>query len=180
MGCATHIQSVVENQDDRIEAAIQHLRMFRGRLEFDAIACTGVSGVGLAAPIAKALNKPLIIVRKDDDKTTHSDQRIEAPKEIKAIWRVIIVDDFVCSGATLKRIYNRIFEKFRIKCFGIFKVHDQNMHHCFRQIDNWGKEIFIDRVKQDEQNKTPTTPSSELWSSRVDLATPMEIRRKTA
>jgi adenine/guanine phosphoribosyltransferase-like PRPP-binding protein len=74
-------------------------RALRG-YDFDAIAFSGMSGALIGPPVALALGKSMILVRKPDD-DTHSCHRVEGDRNTR---RYVILDDFVCSGDTKKRI----------------------------------------------------------------------------
>lgn len=94
-------------------------------LEFDALACRGVSGL-IAAPIlALELNKNLLIVRKSDERSHHNscygDGRLVQGD--KAAKRYVIVDDFVSSGETAKTIVAEV-AKFapQAECLGILEL----------------------------------------------------------
>lgn len=65
--------------------------------KFDAIVVRGVSGLVVGSPVALALKKPLIVVRKDGE-SAHSTKHpgIDAAKDAK----VLFLDDFVSSGTT--------------------------------------------------------------------------------
>ena len=76
-------------------------RIKEGGAEFDAIAFTGVSGALCAPIVAFLLDKPLIVVRKPDDKSTHSTLRVEGDRSASTY---IIVDDFVATGRTIGTI----------------------------------------------------------------------------
>lgn len=71
-------------------------------VEFDTIAFAGMSGALFAPFLAVAMNKELLLVRKVGD-TTHSLDTCEYAFR-STISRILIVDDFVCSGATILRI----------------------------------------------------------------------------
>lgn len=71
-------------------------------VEFDTIAFAGMSGALFAPFLAVAMNKQLLLVRKVGD-TTHSLDTCEYAVGA-AISRILIVDDFVCSGSTIQRI----------------------------------------------------------------------------
>lgn len=84
--------------------------------EFDSIACCGVSGLMVVPQIAELLNKHIVIIRKPDTKS-YSDFHIEGVTP----FRYIIVDDLVCSGATIRLINNTIYEDCpRAKCIGVY------------------------------------------------------------
>lgn len=91
--------------------------------EFDAIAFTGLSGALTAIPVSLALKKPLIAVRKPRD-DRHSSRLVEGYIKAKTY---IILDDFVASGATARRIYKAIKEfSPNAKCLGVLEVSNIN------------------------------------------------------
>lgn len=71
------------------------------RLKFDAIAFTGASGSAMAYPVSMLTGIPLLLVRKRDEQTHGS--RVEGPNGAN-IKKYAIIDDFICSGSTVKRI----------------------------------------------------------------------------
>lgn len=72
-------------------------------IEFDTIACTGVSGIVIGLALAQRMGRKVAIVRKNGD-GTHSGNRIEANCFPEEIGKYIIVDDLTESGKTIKRI----------------------------------------------------------------------------
>lgn len=75
---------------------------------FDVIACTGISGLVFGPVLAHAMKKRLLIVRKEDDISSHSRSDIEA--FVKRGDRVLLVDDFRSSGGTLSRMIEKVEE----------------------------------------------------------------------
>lgn len=75
------------------------------RLEFDTIAFRGMSGALIAPEIAQYLQKPLLLVRKGENK--HSCFEVEGNIHTE---RYLIVDDFISSGNTIKEIRLKIEE----------------------------------------------------------------------
>jgi adenine/guanine phosphoribosyltransferase-like PRPP-binding protein len=76
----------------------QVIKMIKARgLEFDAIACRGVSGLLIAPVVAMRLNKTLIVVRKGEK--THSGYKVEGDHGAK---RYLILDDFIDGGDTVR------------------------------------------------------------------------------
>lgn len=96
--------------DERRKRTITHAFKFlkKRSSQFDAIAFSGMSGAVMAPTLAYLLDKQLIIVRKDAElANSHSSSMVEyAGYPLKD--RVIIVDDFVSSGATVLRIMEKI------------------------------------------------------------------------
>lgn len=73
--------------------------------DFDLIVGRGGSGISGASILSYALNKELVIVRKSLD--NHDGCRLASSSDIKynsTSLNYIIVDDFICSGKTIKEI----------------------------------------------------------------------------
>lgn len=79
------------------------LRAIRREHPFDAIAFTGSSGAALAYPMSYLLKVPLIHVRKG--KSHYYGGKIEGTISSK---RYLIIDDFIDSGSTMKRVIKTI------------------------------------------------------------------------
>ncbi len=86
-----------------VPMAVAKLRAFRKKHHFDAIAFTGSSGAALAFPLSYFLKLPLIHVRKKD--RNHFSEKIEGTMSSQ---KYIIVDDFIASGATVRRVIKTI------------------------------------------------------------------------
>jgi len=91
---------------------------------FDAIAFRGLSGSLIAAPLALAMGKELLAVRKECEfggkDSTHSCHHVEG---FKASKRYIIVDDLICSGNTANKIVAAIKEFApQAVCVGLLEV----------------------------------------------------------
>jgi adenine/guanine phosphoribosyltransferase-like PRPP-binding protein len=82
------------------------VRVLKGK-KYDAIAFTGQSGSLLAGPLAVRLGKPLIMVRKKAKPVTHSQKEVEGIRNARSY---VIVDDVICTGATIRRIRAKIRE----------------------------------------------------------------------
>jgi hypothetical protein len=76
---------------------------------FEFIACSGISGVVVAAPVGLKLHKPVVVVRKENDVNGHH-QGGEVITAKKAHGPYMIVDDFMSSGATLEYIKGKLSE----------------------------------------------------------------------
>lgn len=110
MGCVNYLSPVMDA--DRREAETERaVEMLRDHVdEFDAIAVRGLSGLLLGLPLHAALKKQLIIVRKGDE-GAHSSNRLETtynPYERYGVQRVLVVDDLVASGETLREIAHEL------------------------------------------------------------------------
>ena len=77
-------------------------------LKFDAIAFTGSSGCAVGFYLAFQHKIPAIYVRKQDEKSHGS--AVECNGEKIQVRRYLIVDDFVSSGETIRRIVAKITE----------------------------------------------------------------------
>lgn len=83
---------------------------------FDAIACTGTSGMLVVPQIAELLKKNIIVVRKFNE-DCYSKFLVEGT----STKQYIIIDDLVCSGNTIKHIIDSIKDETpRSKCMGIY------------------------------------------------------------
>lgn len=109
--CSCYLNEII-NKNHRKKTIDNALKTL-SKKNFDAIICTGISGLVAGSVLSHALDKELIIIRKQ--KSSHSQFEIEGirrtpinqeKKEIKAI----IIDDFICSGETIKRIFRKIRE----------------------------------------------------------------------
>jgi adenine/guanine phosphoribosyltransferase-like PRPP-binding protein len=99
-----------------VRAAEKALRKFRKKQPFDTIAFSGTSGAAFAYPLSLRLNVPLICVRKGKD---HFFGTVEGRIDAK---RIIIVDDFIDSGTTVKRIKREVkrYSKKNFEFVGIY------------------------------------------------------------
>lgn len=89
-----------EDRHGLIETARERLE----DVDFDTIVVTGVSGLVAGSLVANALDKHLLVVRKEDDTSTHSSRRIEG--FLGARW--LFLDDFTDSGSTLRRVQEAV------------------------------------------------------------------------
>lgn len=102
-----------DKQQVRLHECAESIR--RSGVEFDAIAFTGVSGALCAPVVAFILHKPLIVVRKEDDRSSHSCMTVEGDMGARTF---IVVDDFFSSGRTLCRIIEEIRKWSGAQCVG--------------------------------------------------------------
>ncbi len=102
-----YLYDVLESPTDKKRRIVQKLRDIENvyeSLRFEAIAFRGMSGALMAPLVAEAMNKKLILVRKDRKiERTHSHAKVEGVK-IPIGTRYIILDDFVSSGETVEII----------------------------------------------------------------------------
>jgi adenine/guanine phosphoribosyltransferase-like PRPP-binding protein len=103
---------------------IRELMAGKKQLQIDAIACCGVSGITIAAPVAIRLKKQLIIVRKQEE-NSHASFKVEGLIKGK-VFSYLIVDDLIESGRTCRNIISNISESNRFGvCVGAFLYNSQ-------------------------------------------------------
>ena len=90
--------------------------LWRSKVEFDAIAVRGVSGLLIGPAVADHLRKHLLVVRKPRE-TYHTDRLVEGEMDIKSY---VIVDDIIASGDTVRSILEGVRQVSTAKPVGIF------------------------------------------------------------
>lgn len=101
--CALWLRSMVDPAERR--RAVERTRHRLCELPpFDAIAFTGLSGSVIAGAVGLAMDKYLYCVRKDGE-NRHSGYQCEGPG---TGLRYVIIDDFISTGSTLRRIRNMV------------------------------------------------------------------------
>lgn len=139
-------------------------------VQFDAIACRGVSGIVVASAVASRLAKQLIVVRKPDVKS-HAD--VTAEGRPLSDYTYIVIDDFICSGATIRETMKTLLtdEKFQShgygRCVGVFLysdfVRDRN--------DGWFDQSVVRRWEEGVKEKIETEQrEAEREAERVRRA----------
>jgi hypoxanthine-guanine phosphoribosyltransferase len=111
---------------EKLKLTLDNCAKALARHVFDAIAFRGLSGSLIAAPLALAMGKELLAVRKDCEfasttgDNTHSNHKVEG---FKASKRYIIVDDMICSGRTANKIVAAIKDFApQAECVGLLEV----------------------------------------------------------
>ena len=129
---------------DRKKAAVLLARSIRaalkeGEIEFDAFACTGVSGLAMASILADKLDKELIVVRKRSD-DSHSVGNVEGPETTKKL-RYLFVDDFVSSGKTFRSVLDALQSH-----------EDGQAHKCMGTVfyQSFGRDFYTPRILRDK------------------------------
>ncbi len=97
MSHAMYLNAPMKNPRETLDKAIEKLRPEK----FDAIVCTGVSGLLLAPTVAVMMDKRLAVIRKKGD-VNHSEFMVETSMEPGDSW--IFLDDLIASGATLHNV----------------------------------------------------------------------------
>jgi orotate phosphoribosyltransferase-like protein len=128
------VKKVVKNLIKKIEAS---------KIEFDAIAFSGMSGATIAPIVAFQMDKGLLMVRHPDKVGSHSSTLVEGDYHAK---RYIIIDDFIATGATIDRILENIENSLRgrAKAVGIFLHKSTNENPDFRGIPISHTAVFRD------------------------------------
>ena len=91
------------------------------RLQPTILVGTGVSGCLTCAALSAHTGVPFAIIRKPEDRNGHSSCTVEmstAQHTIQAFKRWLMVDDFVASGETFRKVFRRVTEHVEKKMFG--------------------------------------------------------------
>ena len=124
--CVFYLEDTLDPKKRRvlINRIVRHLKPIAST--FDAIAVRGLSGMLVGPEVAGRLSKQIVVVRKNDDLTTHSGHRVEGSPGSS----YIILDDLVDTGKTVDLIRARIADKSAAKCVGIYTYfHPQKNPH---------------------------------------------------
>lgn len=109
--------------------------------DYDAIAFCGLSGAPLAGALSYRLHKPLIVVRKGDDRHYNRNAVFSAADDVR---RYIIVDDLIETGTTVNHIKDRIKEiYFDAKCVGIYLYAQQLMMNSCDNYDSYQELVDV-------------------------------------
>lgn len=99
------------------ELARKQIRKFQKKYPFDTLVFTGVSGMSLGFILSRDLGIPVLLIRKSGERS-HANGIIEGYCTGKSY---LIVDDFVDTGSTIRRIVRRMNKiDGGPKCAGIF------------------------------------------------------------
>jgi orotate phosphoribosyltransferase len=99
--CAAHFNYSLPRDaaDTTIRLCVEEL----SKIEFDAIAFCGMSGALIAAPLAHLMHKELLMVRKNaGNDGSHSTKFVEGIQIAKL--KIVIIDDLICTGSTMRNI----------------------------------------------------------------------------
>ena len=107
LACSSYLELALYEREKHFSAAVKTLR----KVSFNTIVCTGVSGLVFAPTLAFLLKKQLVVVRKTTE-GTHADKICEANFMVGDIGKWIFVDDFIESGATLKKTKTAITKEY--------------------------------------------------------------------
>lgn len=136
---ASHTCRVLNHKERNkiIIRAVCDLRRIKD--QFDTIACCGISGLMVVPQIAELLDKHILIIRKDEK--CYSEFRTEGV----APFQYVVIDDLICSGATIKRIKNTIKDEYpRAICKGVYcYIPDE----CVYRPDEAGSKLCLRDLK---------------------------------
>lgn len=93
-----------------VPQVVKKLRVIKRKHPFDAIAFSGSSGAALAYPLSYLMKIPLIHVRKGG--SHYGSGKIEGTISSK---RYLIIDDFIETGTTIKRILKEVSKEMEAK-----------------------------------------------------------------
>lgn len=118
--------SLLLNHKERNAIVMKSVSELRG-LDFDSIVCCGTSGLLVAPQVCEILNKNLIIIRKKNVKS-YSSFVVEGV----CPSTYVVLDDLVCSGATIKYIREIMFEEYTYAhCLGVYLYLDPREHSAY-------------------------------------------------
>jgi len=101
--------------------------------DFDAIAFRGLSGALLAPTVAMYMGKTLLAVRKTTD-DCHSGRIVEGDYNAR---RFVILDDFVSSGETVRRILEDVSKALpNASCLGVCEYMFLKSSHQLKSVDS--------------------------------------------
>ena len=131
MACYGWSSGTLGSYEKMVKEAQDDILTLIGKLKVDALVFCGSSGAAIAFPLAYLLNMPIIMVRKEGEKS-HGDkveyllQRCDP--SLTTIKNYLIVDDFVSNGDTLSHIYTQMKKHSAhksSKCVGVYE-YDEN------------------------------------------------------
>lgn len=96
--------------DDNLHRTMRRIHKSLEGLEnqFTTILVTGLSGIIPGAIYTHEVGKQLVVIRKDDD-LTHG-VRTEGREHLGPHSRIVLLDDFISGGGTMRRLYDKLIE----------------------------------------------------------------------
>jgi len=95
------------------------IRRLQKLLGFEQIVCTGISGQSIAWPVSYVTDIPVAVVRRKGERGHHG-YKVENFARDKSY---IIMDDFICSGDTIRHMVRTINKEYAddgSQCVGVF------------------------------------------------------------
>jgi len=104
-----------------VDSTIKKVEELKKETDFDTIAFTGISGAAMAFILSHWLDVPLLCVRKQGESSHyHQLTRKILEGNVHDVRKYIIVDDFIASGSTLRRVVDAINHgNYMAKCVGL-------------------------------------------------------------
>jgi orotate phosphoribosyltransferase-like protein len=119
-------------------------------IEFDGFVFRGLSGILIGVPVAMKLNKPYAVVRKKTE-SSHSDYLVEGWTP----YKYIIIDDFICSGLTIKNILFEVkkesLKHIKPECVGLF-LWNKYMYQCVPESEDNSIQGLLKKSKNLSKN----------------------------
>jgi purine operon repressor len=151
---------------------------FKGE-KIDVIMTVATKGIPIAHAIARHLNVPVVIVRRDSKVTegstvsinyvTGSSRRIQtmvlSKRSMKSGQRVLITDDFMKVGGTMNGMKN-LLEEFNCTLAGVAVLVEAE-HHEERLVDDFLSLVKLQEVN--ERDRSITLGEGNYFSKRGEL-----------
>jgi purine operon repressor len=151
---------------------------FKGE-KIDVIMTVATKGIPIAHAIARHLNVPVVIVRRDSKVTegstvsinyvTGSSRRIQtmvlSKRSMKSGQRVLITDDFMKVGGTMNGMKN-LLEEFNCTLAGVAVLVEAE-HHEERLVDDFLSLVKLQEVS--ERDRSITLGEGNYFSKRGEL-----------
>lgn len=113
---------------DIINVTVRRLRYYKNKKLFDTVVLRGLSGLMIGPEVCSRLNVPMIVVRKSD--MTHGNRNLEVSKYTEDGFRYLILDDFICTGTTVKEIVSAVNKSFpNAKVSAFYSWMNNKFHH---------------------------------------------------
>jgi orotate phosphoribosyltransferase len=102
----------LENLSDVVAHTTLNLNYLTAKeiITFDSIVCTGMSGLLVGTPVALAIGKPLIPVRREEDRGHDAYGWGKILNRNQIGERYLFLDDFISSGRTVRYVTDLISE----------------------------------------------------------------------
>lgn len=181
MGTGSYFDKALTHTNGELVETMRHA--LRG-VEYDTIVGTGLSGTIFTARVAPGLHKKFAIVRKEDDRSTHSCRRVEG----QIGNRYVFADDFVSGGTTMRQVLTVMREKHpQAQFVGVYQYESDRFsdaEHADSEFGDWVSEIALGgplygpMTRQAFMNKYPYDRVTLLapqggWDARVAHLVPL-------
>jgi adenine/guanine phosphoribosyltransferase-like PRPP-binding protein len=112
---STYIEEVIKPhvQKELVRECVNRIK--ENFSNIDAIVVTGLSGLIIGSTVSMKTGKQLVVVRKPRDES-HASTNVEGLTNLHYPFKYVILDDFIDSGKTLRRIVQQMGKS--PKCLG--------------------------------------------------------------